>query len=119
MTRLEAKMIKLGRKQKSAKLIEYAQSASPEFRAAAALGLGITHDTKNTTRIQVLLRDKEVSVQIAAAKALGKMRDPSGVEFLRKTFATATDEDLKAACQRSIYLILHPEEIEFDEDDDV
>jgi HEAT repeat protein len=53
----------------------------PEVRSAAATALGQMHSTVSVPRLKQMLTDKEVSVALAAARALHALNDKSGYDF--------------------------------------
>jgi HEAT repeat protein len=69
---------------KDRKAGELAESAlgdtKPEVRSAAATSLGLMHSTVSIPKLKQALSDKEVSVVLAAARALHEMNDKSGYE---------------------------------------
>jgi HEAT repeat protein len=66
---------------KAAELADHALGDSkPEVRSAAATALGQMHSTASIPKLKQMLSDKEVSVVLAAARALHEMNDKSGYE---------------------------------------
>jgi HEAT repeat protein len=53
----------------------------PEVRSAAATALGQMHSTSSIPRLKEMLADKEIPVELAAARALHAMNDKSGYDF--------------------------------------
>ena len=96
------KILMLGEKGKTDKLLKMSASKKVEIRAAAAEALGKTKAEKAIFRLQELIRDPEIQVQIAAAKGLGEMGNKLGVEYLRKQMGDTNNEEMKEACRVAI-----------------
>jgi HEAT repeat protein len=96
------KILMLGEKGKTDKLLKMSANKKVEIRAAAAEALGKTKAEKAIFRLQELIRDPEIQVQIAAAKGLGEMGNKLGVEYLRKQMADTTNDEMKEACRVAI-----------------
>ena len=96
------KILMLGDKKKTDKLIKMAGNKKPEIRAAVAEALGRTGAEKGIFKLQEMIRDPEISVQIGAAKGLGIMGNKLGVEYLRKAMADSNNDEMKEACRVAI-----------------
>jgi HEAT repeat protein len=67
---------------KAGELAEHALGdPKPEVRSAAATALGQMHSTVSIPKLKQTLSDKEISVALAAARALHAMNDKSGYDF--------------------------------------
>ncbi|HKV81436.1 MAG TPA: HEAT repeat domain-containing protein [Candidatus Sulfotelmatobacter sp.] len=67
---------------KAGELAEHALGDDkPEVRSAAATALGQMHSTASISKLRQTLSDKEISVALAAARALHTMNDRSGYDF--------------------------------------
>ncbi len=87
------------------KLCEYCFDKDPEIRIAAATAVGKTKGDAGYNALVNLLRDEEVTVQIAAAKALGEMGSKNAMEHLRYMGNHTDNEELKAACHASMAIL--------------
>jgi len=95
------KILKLGQKGKTKKLISYASSKKQDERAAAAEALGYTTGDDPYNALIILLRDPVAAVGIKAAGSLKKMGKQTAVEHLRHVSLHTSDESLKAACNEA------------------
>lgn len=67
---------------KAGELAEHSlEDANAEVRSSAATALGQMHSTASVSRLRQTLSDKEISVALAAARALHAMNDKSGSDF--------------------------------------
>ena len=87
------------------KLCDLCYDRDPEIRAAAAAAVGKTKGDPGYNALVNLLRDDEMIVAIAAAKALGEMGSKNAVEHLRYCINNSTNEELKAACRESMAML--------------
>lgn len=83
-------------------LCEYCFDMDPEIRALAAAAVGNTKGDRGYNCLINLLRDDEIDVQIAAAKALDMMGSKNAIEHLRYAAAHTDNAEFKALCLNAV-----------------
>ena len=96
----------MGKKGKQTpKLCAYCFDRDPEIRVAAATAVGKTKGDAGYNALVNLLRDEEVSVAVAAAKALGEMGSKNALEHLRYVINHSDNAELQEACRNSMAIL--------------
>lgn len=93
------KLMKYASKKKTSKIFPFCKSQDAEERAAAAAALGMIDTDESFNQLIFMLHDKEASVKVAVAKALGAQCRSSASEFIRHEMEKCDDPAFHAAAQ--------------------
>lgn len=104
------KIIELGAKKKTAKVLKFVTAKEPELRAAAAKALADIRVDESYNALTDLIRDPELAVRREAVIALGIFGRKAGAEHVRSVMSRPENADLIAACQTAITQILNSSE---------
>lgn len=74
-------------------------SPDEKIRILAVLGCGAIQDIKSIHEIALLIKDKSLNVQIAAALALGAVRNPAALEYISGAFLEGEETIKQAAAE--------------------
>ncbi len=88
------------------KLCEMCFDLDPEIRALAAAAVGNTKGDRGYNCLINLLRDDEIEVQMAAAKALDMMGSKNAIEHLRYAAAHTDNAEFKQLCLNTVANLL-------------
>ncbi len=104
------KILDLGAKKKTAKILKYVEAKEPELRAAAAKALADIRVDESYNALTDLIRDPELSVRREAVIALGIFGRKAGAEHVRSVMARPENAEFIAECQTAISQIVNSNE---------